>query len=213
MIAVGLVGAFVVNVARERGRLDSTPDRIVSFVAFFTVVSNICVAVTTGALAIRPQRSSEVFHVFRLLGVVAITVTGVVHWLALSELGHLSGWDLAVDTILHSVSPILAVVGWLAWGPRAHLTPRIAMLSVVPAVLWLMSVLALGMIMRDRHGRQYYAYPFMDVQAHGYAVALGRCGLVAALFVALAFGALLVDGQLPGDRASAMSRARRPARA
>jgi len=200
LLTVALVAGFAVTVAREGGRFDAVPARTVSFVAFFTVLSNSCVAVTTGLLAVRLDRTSTVFHVFRLVGVVSITVTGVVHYVALAGLVRLSGWELVVDTILHSVSPVLGAVGWLAFGPRSGLSPRIALLTAVPAVAWLLGVLLLGAAVRDASGRHYYAYPFMDVEVHGYAVALGRCALVAGLFLGLAFGAQLIDRHLPGVR-------------
>lgn len=202
LITVALVAGFAVTVARDGGRFDAVPGRILSFVAFFTVLSNASVAITTGLLAVRLDRTSAVFHVFRLVGVASITVTGIVHYVVLAGLDSLSGWELVVDTILHSVSPVLAAVGWLAFGPRSHVSPRVALLTVVPATAWLLCVLLLGAAVRDARGRHYYAYPFMDVEVHGYAVALGRCALVAGLFLSLAFGARLLDRHLPGVRQS-----------
>ena len=43
----------------------------------------------------------------------------------------------------------------------------------------------------------------MNVQVHGYAVALLRCALVAALFLGLAFAALAIDRRLPAGEAGA----------
>ena len=54
--------------------------------AFFTVQANLLVGATTLLLAIRLDRSSLVFGTFRLIGLVAITVTGIVYHVALSSL-------------------------------------------------------------------------------------------------------------------------------
>ncbi len=65
--------------------------------SFFTVQSNILVAVTTGLLAVRLHRPSVLFRVLRLDGVVAIAITGVVFYLALSNLQELTDKEAAAD--------------------------------------------------------------------------------------------------------------------
>ena len=165
--------------------------------SFFTVRPNILVAVTTGLLAMRLDRPSTVFRVLRLDAILCITVTGVVFHLALASLQELTGWDAVADFLLHTLSPILCPLGWLLFGPRRKLDRRIVGLAVIAPVCWLGYALVYGAIVEDRHGNDYYAYPFMNVQVHGYAVALLRCALVAALFLVLAFAALGIDRKLP----------------
>ncbi|WP_217923046.1 Pr6Pr family membrane protein [Miltoncostaea oceani] len=160
------------------------------------MLSNVTVAVTTGMLAADPDRRSTLFRVLRLDGVLAIAVTGVVFHLALSDLQELTGWNAFADFVLHTLSPILAVAGWVLFGPRGHLSPRVVALSVVAPVLWLAYTLVRGTLVQDRFGDDYYPYPFMDVQEHGYPVVLVNCAVVAVLFLALAYGALLLDRRL-----------------
>ena len=194
---------LVVTADADRGAFSSTPARIVNFFSFFTVLSNIAVAVTTGLLARNPDRPSTAFRVLRLDAVICISVTGLVFHLALASLQELTGWDAVADFLLHTLSPLLGPLGWLLFGPRGQLTRRIVGLAVVPPLGWLAYALAYGAIATDRHGNDYYAYPFMNAQVHGYAVALLRCGIVALLFGGLALGALALDrrlsqGSLPG---------------
>jgi len=199
IVAFGLVLQLALVLSRDssEGAFAETPARIVNYFSFFTVQSNVLVAVTTGLLALNLDRRSTVFRVLRLDGVLCIAVTGVVFHLALASLQELTGWDALADFILHSLSPILAVLGWLVFGPRRQLTPRIVWLAVLAPIGWLAYALAYGALTTDRNGNDYYAYPFMNVQVHGYAVALLRCALVAALFLGLAFGALALDRRLP----------------
>lgn len=198
IVTVGLVMQLVLSVTADAdtGYFVSTPDRIVNFFSFFTVLSNVTVAVTTGMLAADPDRRSTLFRVLRLDGVLAIAVTGVVFHLALSDLQELTGWNAFADFVLHTLSPILAVAGWVLFGPRGHLSPRVVALSVVAPVLWLADTLVRGTLVQDRFGDDYYPYPFMDVQEHGYPVVLVNCAVVAVLFLALAYGALLLDRRL-----------------
>lgn len=126
IVTFGLVLQLWLSVTAGSGEgyFESTPDRIMNFFSFFTVLSNIAVALTTGLLAIRLDRRSALFRTLRLNGVVAIGVTGVVFHLALAQLQELTRWDALADAILHTVSPILAVTGWLVFGPHGALSRR-----------------------------------------------------------------------------------------
>lgn len=186
----------------DDGSFASTPDRIVNFFSFFTVLSNIAVAVTTGLLAIRIHRPSTLFGTLRLDGLVAIAVTGVVFHLALAQLQELTRWYALADTILHTLSPILTVLGWVVFGPRGALTLRVVLLGVIAPVAWIAYALVRGALVTDRFGDSYYPYPFMDVGVHGYPVVLVNVTIVALLFLAISFGALALDRHLPGVRAT-----------
>jgi hypothetical protein len=205
LVTFGLALQLVLSVTAESGAgyFESTPARIVNFLSFFTVQSNILVAVTSGLLARDLHRDSTLFRLLRLDGVLCIAVTGVVFHLALASLQELTGWDLVADTILHTASPLLAAVGWLVFGPRGALTGRIVRLAVLPPVGWLAYALARGALVEDRFGNDYYAYPFMNAQVLGYATALLRCALVAGFFLLLALGALAADRRLAGVRIAA----------
>lgn len=203
IVGFGLVLQLVLSTTAESGAgaFESTPARVVNFFSFFTVLSNILVAATTGLLALRMDRRSALFRTLRLDGVVAIAVTGVVFHLTLADLQELTGWDALADSLLHTLSPILCVVGWLAFGPRGALDRRVVVGAVVAPVVWIVYALIRGELVQDRHGRDYYAYPFMNVQDHGYPVVLVNVSLVAVLFLAISFGALALDRRLPGLRA------------
>lgn len=198
VVFVGLVVQLVLAIGKDGGRFDTTIEKIINYFSFFTVQSNIAVAVTTGLLAVSLHRHSTVFRVFRLVALVCIAVTGVVFHLALADLQELTGWDLFCDTILHTISPIVTVVGWVVFGPRRQLDNRIVGLAVIPPVCWLGYAFLYGALQTDVNGRHYYAYPFMDVTVHGYVVSILRCAIVAVLFLAIAFGAKALDPKLPG---------------
>lgn len=200
LVSAGLVLQLLLSATADGGAFGSPQGRIVNFFCFFTVQSNIVVAVTHSMLAADPLRSSTAFRVMRLVAMLCILVTGIVFHLALADLQELTGWDLLADTILHTLSPLLVVTGWLVFGPRGALGGRVVRLAVLPPVAWLVFALVRGSFVQDVNGNDYYAYPFMNVQVHGYAVALFRCALVAALFLGMAYAALLADRRLPGIR-------------
>lgn len=195
VVLAALVLQFVL-VVQGAAILDETDPpglgtRILRFFSYFTVQSNILVAVVTGQLAANPHRDGAVWRVARLDAVVAIAVTGLVHWFLLRPLLSLTGLSALADTLLHLVVPGLAVLGWLAFGPR----PRVRIATIRGALLWpvawLVSILILGAL------TGWYPYPFIDVGEHGYPQVLLTSAAVTVLFLALAGGARLVDRALP----------------
>ena len=164
------------------------------------MLSNITVAVTTGMLAVRLDRRSALFRTLRLDGLVAIAVTGVVFHLTLSDLQELTGWNALADGLLHTASPILTVLGWLVFGPRGMISRRVVLLAVIAPVVWIVYALVRGANVQDRFGNDYYPYPFMNVQEHGYPIVLVNVSIVAVLFLAISFGALALDRRLRGVR-------------
>lgn len=205
VVTFGLILQLVLSVTAESGDgyFESTPDRIVNFFSFFTVLSNITVAVTTGMLAVRLDRRSTFFRTLRLDGLVAIAVTGVVFHLTLSDLQELTGWNALADGLLHTASPILTVLGWLVFGPRGMISRRVVLLAVIAPVVWIVYALVRGANVQDRFGDDYYPYPFMNVQEHGYPIVLVNVSIVAVLFLAISFGALALDRRLRGVRSPA----------
>jgi hypothetical protein len=198
LVSFGILLQLEVAATNDNGYFESVPARIVNVLSYFTVQSNILVALTTGLLAIRLDRRATWFRALRLSAVIAITITGIVFHLALKDLTELTGKAVTADWILHTASPILGLGGWILFGPRGWVNRRIVGLAVVFPVLWLGYTLIRGALVEDRAGRNFYPYPFLDVVEHGYAVVLLNVLLVAALFFALALGALAADRRLPG---------------
>ena len=130
------------------------------------------------------------FRVVRLIGLVAITVTGIVYHVALASVVDLAGWQEFGNQLVHTVVPVLTVVGWLAYGPRRAVSARIAWLSLAFPVAWL----AFTLIRGDVVG--FYPYPFVDVTVLGYAKVALNCVWVSLLMLALAGGAVILDRRL-----------------
>jgi hypothetical protein len=92
--------------------------------------------------------------------------------------------------LLHTLAPVVGVLGWLLFGPRGQTDARIVSWSIVYPLLWLAFTLVRGEFVG------FYPYPFVDVDEHGYPRVLLNCLLVAVLFLALAAGATTLDRRL-----------------
>jgi hypothetical protein len=178
------------------GFFDDPIQRGANSLAFFTVQSNIIVAVTTAMLARSVEPMGPAFAVARLVGLVAITVTGIVYHVALASLVELAQWDEFGNQLVHTVVPVLTVVGWLAFGPRGATSARTAWQSLIFPVAWLAFTLIRGAIV------DFYPYPFVDVRQLGYVDVIINCVWVSFLMLSLAGGAVLLDRRLSATRAA-----------
>lgn len=130
-VGVGLVLQCFATAGTHTGHFTSVAGRLVNLPFFFTVDSNIIVVGTCALLALDPERDGPVFRSLRMSGLVGITLTGIVYHAVLRDLADLTGIAKASDVLLHTVSPIATVVGWLAFGPRRRSNVRIALLSAL----------------------------------------------------------------------------------
>lgn len=166
------------------------PVRLARFVAYFTIQSNVLVAVVTWQLARDPGRDGAAWRVARLAASVGITVTGVVHFVLLRPLLDLDGADWVADKLLHMVVPLLAVVGWAAFGPR----PRTAVRTAATALAWPIAWLVVTLVVGAASG--WYPYPFLDHREGGAGAVVVACLGVTVLFVGVAAAAVALDRRL-----------------
>lgn len=195
LVATGAVLFQLVLVWQGNAVLDDVEppalgERLVRFIGYFTVLSNILVAVVTWTLALARDDDGTGWRVLRLTSLVGITVTGVVHWFLLRPILDLSGADYLADKLLHVVVPLLAVIGWVAFGPRGRVRGRDVLAALVFPIAWLGYTLVRGAV------TGFYPYPFLDVDDRGYAAVAVACVGIAVLFVGLATVAWTVDERL-----------------
>ncbi|MGB0101738.1 MAG: Pr6Pr family membrane protein [Nocardioides sp.] len=165
--------------------------RLGRLVSYFTIQSNVLVAVAALTLARDPARDGTGWRVLRLGGLVGITVTGLVHFLLLRPLLDLQGWNAFCDRLLHMVVPLLVVIGWAAFGPRPRVTARVVAWALAWPVAWLAWTLAMGV------ATGWFPYPFLDVDEEGWGPVLATSAAITALFLALFGLVALLDRRLP----------------
>jgi bacteriorhodopsin len=161
--------------------------RLLRFLAYFTVQSNILVLVSAAALARDPERRRGTFQVVRTAAMTGIVVTGLVHWFLLRPLLDLQGADLVADKLLHLAVPLLAAVGWLAFGPRPAMTWSASLRATTWPVAWLAVILVQGAV------TGWYPYPFLDHRPHGWDHVAVVCAGIFVLWFALLLGQQAYD--------------------
>lgn len=176
----------------DETELPSLGTRLVRFVSYFTVLSNILVAVTSWLLALDPGRDGRGWRVVRMATMVGIAITGVVHWFLLRPLLDLHGADAVVDKLLHVVVPLLAVLAWALADPHGRWGSREAGLALLWPIAWAAYTLLRGAV------ADWYPYPFLDVGELGWGRTLANIVGIAVLFTAVAFAFVGADRLLRG---------------
>jgi hypothetical protein len=168
----------------------ATATRVIRYFSYFTVQSNILVAVTALTLVANPRRDGRVWRVVRLDAIVGIAVTGLIYVTLLRPVVDLHGVSKLTDVAFHYVVPLLAVMAWLLLGPR----PRIDEVTLLGFLVWPIAYVGYTLI----HGAasHWYPYPFIDVTTFGYPVALRNGAGVCLLLLGIAVVFLLVDRKL-----------------
>jgi hypothetical protein len=168
--------------------------RVIDYASYFTILSNIVVAVVVTVLARHPGRDTPLLRVLRLDSLLMIVITGLVYAVVLAPTAHNTGWQVVGNFFVHQATPVLTVVVWLVVGPRGWIRWSTIPLAMILPLVWLAYTLTRGVVIGG------YPYPFLDVVRHGYGqVAINVLG-VLVLGVVVAVILLGVDRLLPGPR-------------
>ncbi|MEO6958245.1 MAG: Pr6Pr family membrane protein [Antricoccus sp.] len=161
----------------ENGPTVAAPERVLRFFSYFTVQSNILVILSCLTLVLAPQRDGRIWRVLRLDAIVGITVTIIVYHFALAPLLDLKGLASLTDITFHYVTPVLAIAGWLLFGPRPRIDRATLLWSLAWPALYFVYSLIRGAI------TNWYPYPFVDVTTIGYPRAFVNLLIVCVLLL------------------------------
>jgi hypothetical protein len=180
------------------GRGETAAAGVWRYFAFFTILTNILVALTTFAIAaggrVTPGHSL-------VTGVTKnIVIVGIVYHFLLAALWSPQGAQYLADVLLHYAVPLSMLAYWLILEPKGGITWRDGLMWLVYPAVYLVYALARGAL------DGFYPYPFIDVATIGIErVLMNAMGLLVA-FAVTGQVFVLADGALG---AAAMRRALR----
>jgi len=172
--------------------VDTPLERFLDWTTYFTILSNIVVAVIMVALVVRPQmftradRVGMFWRVLRLDALLMIIITGVVYNALLAE-GGKEGWDWLSNLIIHVLVPIITPLVWLAAGPRGLIRQGTVWASLLIPLAWAAYALVRGQVVGA------YPYPFLDVSTNGWASVLSFIAVIVVVAVILGYVLLGID--------------------
>lgn len=192
--AVALVAWFglAVQLRASIELTGSVPAAIWAMLRYFTVLSNLLLAVVLTGVALGAKRLSAPW----LVGgtALALLLVGVVYGLLLRGLLELSGGARLADTLMHYVTPTLAPLFWLAYAPKGALRLEDPVRWALFPLAYLAYALVRGMV------EGLYAYPFINLARLGWSgVGINAAAIAGGFLMA---GLLLVwlDARLARTR-------------
>ncbi len=178
-----LVAQFIISIRLNVAHGDSVAFGIWMYFAFFTVTTNLLVALmlTLPALAPGSRIGRFLGKSSSITGVTAgIVLVAVVYNTLLLHLNNQQGWRFVTDLLLHFVVPILTVAYWWNAVPRGSVRWK-------PAVCWALYPVAYFFYATARGlASGFYPYYFLNVGQLGFGwVLLNAIGVLAAYLIIL----------------------------
>lgn len=152
-----------------------------NYFSYFTVLSNLLVAVSLTFSTFLPKTRMGVF--FSSLSVqtaiaLYIFIVGLVYNVILRGILVLTGPELIADNLLHVLNPILYVLYWLVYAEKEKLNWKNGLYWTIFPFLYLIYSLIRGMI------TNWYPYPFLNVAKIGYEkVLINVCAMIILFFI------------------------------
>jgi len=195
VVAVGALGLQAVltvsGAAYAPADLPPLWPRVGQTLSYFTIQSVALVAVAAVLLTRDPVRDGRGFRWLRVSGLGGIVVTGLVHYFLLAPLFHGTGWVAVCDKLLHWAVPLLAVGGWLLFGPSPRLDGRTLRTAFVWPLAWLGWTLVVGQV------TGWVPYEFLDAGVIGWPTVGGTVAALLVLFVVLLVALRQLERVLP----------------
>lgn len=170
----------------------TTFEKVLRFFGYFTVDTNILVALSFTFIALNSNSRLGRFFT-KASSVTAITayiiIVGITYNVFLRSTWNPQGLQKLVDELLHSVIPVVYVIFWLAFVPAEKLKWKNAFPWLIYPIIYMAYAIILGAITK------YYPYPFVDVNELGYNKALLNASLVLLTLFLLSL-ALIGTGKI-----------------
>lgn len=188
LIAAITWAGLVLNVVSSFSHTGSLVVSVWTLLRFFTITTNVLIAVLFTGIAAHDIRCAEPRRVAPLA--LAILLVGIVYKLLLEGLSVLNGSAQVADVLLHRVTPVLVPLFWLTVTPKGRLR------SADPA-LWALYPLGYFVYALARaHFGDPYPYPFMDVGKIGWHLTGINAVVIALGFMATGLAMVWLDRML-----------------
>ena len=154
---------------------------VTNFFSYFTILSNLLVAVSITARLLSPTSSiGRFFSGVRTYSAIClyITIVGIIYSIALRHIWNPQGQQLIADRLLHDWVPLLYLLTWILFTPKNQLAWKNSWAWLLFPAAYLIYTLVRGSI------TGWYPYPFIHAGELGYGkVAINTLGVLAAFVI------------------------------
>lgn len=179
-----LILQFVLAITNPALRDVAMIERIIRFFSFFTVLTNLIVALTTTAIAFFPNTKLGRFALRPSTQCAVagyISIVGIVYSLFLRTVWDPQGWQAVADHLLHDAVPIAFVIYWFWLAPKSGISWTDPVKWLIYPLAYIAYSLMRGAIVT------WYPYWFVDVTQLGYPTALTNTAFVLIAFAIVGF--------------------------
>ncbi|TDO27152.1 Pr6Pr family membrane protein [Sediminibacterium goheungense] len=160
----------------------SIADTLIKFFSYFTILTNIMVAIYYTAVLLAPSSSPGKFCIrFSTSTAIAvyILVVGIIYNITLRSIWTFTGWSRISNELLHTVTPIYFIIYWIVATFKTKLFFRSMLYWGIYPLAYFVYTILRGSIVHS------YPYPFINADTLGYQQVLINCLMVAAVFYGL----------------------------
>lgn len=175
-----------------KNRVLSAPETALRFFDFFTIDTNIIVALCfTYIFFGSKSRWGRFFSRASTITAITvyITIVGIVYNVVLRSTWNPYGMQKIIDELLHSVIPALFILFWLFFTPIEQLKWKNAFPWLIYPIIYMIYAMIFGAVTK------FFPYPFVNANEIGYNKALMNAGAVLLVIFLLSL-ALIGTGKL-----------------
>lgn len=174
----------------------SLADTLIKFFSYFTILTNLLVAIFFTTVFLVPQTPLGRF-LNRYGSITAITVyilvVGIVYNISLRSIWTFTGWARLSNELVHVVTPLYCFLFWLLITVKERLSFSAVRYWMIYPLIYLIYTIIRGSIVHS------YPYPFVNVNNLGYPKVLFNSCIVAVVFFML-FNIFIAIGNRLADR-------------
>ena len=173
-----LIAQFYINI--HSGLAAPFVEIIVRYFSYFTITTNLLVAIASTTLLINPLWGPGYF--FSQQGTLAaitvyILIVGIIYNLILRSLWNPQGLQWVVDELLHSAIPLLLLGFWIIFAPKDELLWKDIWSWLIYPIVYMLFILFRGSTSK------FYPYPFINIRVLGLNKVLANSIGIALAFV------------------------------
>lgn len=189
---IGWLAIIVQFILMIQNRQADIPETIIRFFSFFTILTNILVALYfTSRISISKNTSlSRLTNSGNLTALTAfILVVGLVYQIILRGTWQPTGLQRIIDELLHSAIPLFVFLYWLKFANKTDL-----IFKNIKFWLWYPIGYFLYVIIRG-HFSNFYPYPFVNVIEIGYSQVFINAVIISLFFLFIMWVLILIGNK------------------
>lgn len=156
-----------------------TEGTVANFFSYFTILSNLLIALCLTFSFFLPQTKTGIFfsgNSVQTAITLYIFIVAVVYNVVLRGIWVVTGLQWIVDNMLHVLNPILYILYWLIFAPKEKLNWKNGLYWTLFPLAYLVYSLIRGSIVN------WYPYPFLNVTNIGYTKVFMNVSVMIILF-------------------------------